>query len=330
MAIMILRRNFIIALGGATLGAPLVARAQTPAMPVIGFLNSTAPDIFLRRASAFRQGLGELGFIERRNVAIEYRWGENQPARLPPLASDLVHRHVDVIVASGGAISARTAKRATSTIPIVFEIGGDPITAGLVDNLRHPDGNITGISLNAVALVPRQLELLRELKPSVRTLAVLVNPNNPNSGSRARVETAARAVGLEPMFLNVTNETGFDAPFMALVERHADALLVGNDPFMINWRDKIVALASRFHLPTIFAFSDYVAAGGLISYGANIPDAYRQVGVYAGRILKGEKPADLPVMLVTKFDLVVNITTACALGIELPSALLARADKVVE
>jgi putative ABC transport system substrate-binding protein len=330
MAIMIPRRKFILALGGAALAAPLVARAQAPARPVIGFLNSTAPDQSLRRARAFRQGIGEAGFIEQRNVTIEYRWGENQPARLPQLASDFVRRGVDVIVASGGAISARTAKKATADIPIVFEIGGDPITAGLVDNLGHPGGNLTGISLNAVALAPRQLELLRELKPKAATIAVLINPNNPNSGTRARVETAARAIGLVPVFLNVTNEIGFDAPFMAMVEQHADALLVGNDPFMINWRDKIAALAARFRVPTIFAFGDYVAAGGLISYGANIPEAYRQVGLYTGRILKGEKPADLPVMVASKFDLVVNITTARALGIDLPSALLARADKVVE
>jgi putative tryptophan/tyrosine transport system substrate-binding protein len=330
MAIMIPRRQFIIGLGSAAIASPFVARAQVPAMPMIGFLNSTAPDQGLRRASAFRQGLGEAGFIERRNVRIEYRWGENQPARLPLLADDLVRRHVDVLIASGGAISARTAKQATSSIPIVFEIGGDPITAGLVENLDHPDGNLTGITLNAVALAAKQLELLRELQPKTMTVAVLSNPINPNSGTRARVEAAAHAIGMRAFFLNVTNEIGFDAPFMTLVEQHADALLVGNDPFLINWRDKIVALAARYKVPTIFAFSDYVAAGGLISYGANIPDAYRQVGVYTGRILKGEKPADMPVAVASKFDLVVNITAARVLGMDLSPALLARADKVVE
>ncbi len=308
----------------------LRARAQQAAMPVIGFVNSTAPDQSLRRASAFRQGLGEMGFVERRNVMIEYRWAENQVDRLPRLAADLVHRPVDVIATTGGTVSARAAKQATSTIPVVFEIGGDPIAAGLVDNLGRPGGNVTGISLNAVALAPKQLELLRELNPKATKIGVLINPDNPNSVTQGRVEAAARAIGLQTLFLNVTNETGFDAPFTALVQQHADALLVGNDPFLINWRDKIVALAAHHRVPTIFAFGDYAAAGGLISYGASIPDAYRHVGVYTGRILKGEKPADLPVIVSTKFELVINITTARTLRLDVPPALLARADRVIE
>jgi putative ABC transport system substrate-binding protein len=212
----------------------------------------------------------------------------------------------------------------------VFEIGGDPTVAGLVDNPGKPSGNVTGVSLNAAAIAPKQLELLRELKPKAATIAVLINPRNPNSGTRARIEAAARAVGMQTLFFNVTNEIGFDAPFISLVAQHADALLIGSDGFLINWRDKIVALAARHHVPTIYAFGDYVTAGGLISYGTNIPEAYRQVGLYVGRILKGEKPADLPVVTSTKFELVINISTARALGVDVPPALLARADHVVE
>jgi len=330
MTVTIGRRKFIAGLGGAAFAWPLAASAQQPAMPVIGFLNSTAPDPSLGRVAAFRRGLNEVGYVERQSVAIEYRWAENQVYQLPRLVADLVRRQVAVIATTGGTASALAVKRATSAIPVVFEIGGDPVTAGLVDDLGRPGGNLTGVSLNAVALAPKQLELLRELIPKASMVAVLVNPNNPTSGIQARVEAAARAIGMKALVLNVSNENGFDAPFMTLVQQRADALLVGNDPFFINWREKIVALAARYAVPTIYAFRGYAAAGGLMSYGASITDAYRQVGVYAGRILKGEKPADLPVVPSTKFELVINLTAARTLGFDLPPALLVRADEVIE
>jgi putative ABC transport system substrate-binding protein len=328
MAICIARRDAIIGAGAAALAWPLGARAQ--ATPVIGFINSTSPDQLLHRASAFRQGLGELGFVERRNVSIEYRWAENHVDRLPRMAADLVHRPVDLMVTTGGTISARAGKQASSTTPVVFEIGGDPVAAGLVGDIHHPGGNVTGVTLNAVDLAPRQLALVREVQPKAAKIGFLVNPDNPNTEPRTRLEAAAAAVGLQVIVINVTNETGFDAPFAALVQQRVDALLVGNDPFLINWRDKIVALAAHHRIPTVFAYADYVAAGGLISYGASIPEAYRQVGVYAGRILKGEKPGDLPVAVSSKFELVVNVVTARTLRIELPRELLARADRVIE
>ena len=330
MTVTIGRRTFIGGLGGSALAWPIAARAQRAAAPVIGFLSSTSPDQPLRRVAAFRQGLGDAGYAERESVAIEFRWAENQAYQLPRLAADLIRRQVAVIATTGGTAATLAAKQATSTIPIVFEIGGDPIAAGLVDNLSRPNGNLTGVSLNAAAVGPKQLDLLRELVPKAALVAVLVNPNNPNSGTRARVEAAAAAAGIKTLVLNVSNENGFDAPFTTLVRERADALVISNDPFFINWREKIIALAARHGVPTIYGFRDYAAAGGLMSYGPIIPDAYRQVGVYTGRILKGEKPADLPVVLSTKFELVINITTARTLGLNVPQPLLARADAVIE
>jgi putative ABC transport system substrate-binding protein len=332
MTITIGRRKFIAGLGGSAVGWPLAARAQQPAVPVIGFLSSTSPDQPLRRVAAFRQGLSEAGYEERerRNVAVEFRWAENQPSQLPRLAADLIRRQVAVIATTGGTAAALAAKQATSTIPIVFEVGGDPIAGGLVDSLSRPGGNLTGTSLNAAAVGPKQLDLLRELNPKAALVAVLVNPNNPNSGTLARVEAAARAAGMKTLVLNVSNENGFDAPFTMLVREHADALVVSNDPFFINWREKIIALAARHGVPTIYGFRDYAVAGGLMTYGPIVSDAYRQVGVYVGRILKGGKPADLPVVLSTKFELVINITTARTLGFNVPPSLLARADAVIE
>jgi len=330
MTVTIGRRTFIGGLGGSALAWPIAARAQRAAAPVIGFLSSTSPDQPLRRVAAFRQGLGDAGYAERESVAIEFRWAENQAYQLPRLAADLIRRQVAVIATTGGTAATLAAKQATSTIPIVFEIGGDPIAAGLVDNLSRPNGNLTGVSLNAAAVGPKQLDLLRELVPKAALVAVLVNPNNPNSGTRARVEAAAAAASIKTLVLNVSNENGFDAPFTTLVRERADALVISNDPFFINWREKIIALAARHAVPTIYGFRDYAAAGGLMSYGPIIPDAYRQVGVYTGRILKGEKPADLPVVLSTKFELVINITTARTLGLNVPQPLLARADAVIE
>jgi putative ABC transport system substrate-binding protein len=246
------------------------------------------------------------------------------------LAADLVRRQVAVIAAAGGTVSALAAKQATPAIPIVFEIGGDPVASGLVDNISRPSGNVTGVSMNAPAVGAKQLDLLRELVPKATLVAVLSNPSNPNSGTQARVEAAARIAGMKTLVLNVTNENGFDAPFMTLVQQRADALVVGNDPFFINWREKIIALAARYAVPTIYGFRDYAVAGGLMTYGPNVADAYRQVGVYVGRILGGEKPADLPVLLSNKFELAINVTTARTLGFSVPPSLLGRADAVIE
>jgi putative ABC transport system substrate-binding protein len=330
MTVSIGRRKFIAGLGGSALARPFVARAQQPAPPLIGFLSSTSPDPPLRRVAAFRQGLGEVGYPERGDVVIDFRWAENQAYQLPRMAVELVRRQVAVIATAGGTVAARAAKQATSTIPIVFEIGGDPIAADLVDQLNRPGGNLTGVSMNAPAVGATQLDLLRELVPKASLVAVLSNPNNPNSGTQARVEAAARIAGMNTLVVNVTNENGFDAPFITLVQQHADALVVGNDPFFINWREKIIALAARYAVPTIYGFRDYAVAGGLMTYGPLVPDAYRQVGVYVGRILKGEKPADLPVVLSTKFELVINITTARTLGFNVPPSLLTRATEVIE
>jgi ABC-type uncharacterized transport system substrate-binding protein len=324
------RREFITFFGSAA-AWPLAARAQRLAVPVIGFLNVTSPDPTLQRVAAFRRGLDELGYTQGQNVAIEFRWAENQPYQLPSLAADLVRRQVAVIAATGGIASAIAAKRATSTIPVVFEIGGDPIATGLVDSAGGSGGNLTGMSLNATELVRRQLDLLREFKPNASRVAVLLNPDNANSGSQqARVEAEARAAGMQTLLLNVGKASGFDAPFRTLVERRADALFVTNDPFFLEWRQKIISLAEFHSVPTIYPLRAYAAAGGLMSYGASIIDGYHQVGVYVGRILKGEKPGDLPVVNSTKFKLAINITTARALGVELPPALLSRADEVLE
>jgi putative ABC transport system substrate-binding protein len=323
------RRDFITLVGGAA-AWPLAARAQQPAMPVIGFLNSTSPDPSLQRAAAFRQGLNDVGFVDRQNVAIVFRWAEFQDYQLPKLAADLVRQPVTVIAATGSTASALAAKGATSTIPIVFEIGGDPITAGLVDDLNRPGGNLTGVSLNAAVLGQSQLNLVRELIPKASTVAVFVNPNNPNSGTPARIEVAARALGIRTLVLNVSRESGFDQPFATLVQQHADALLVGNDPFFLEWRAKIISLAERFAVPTIYSSRAYVAAGGLMSYGISITEGYHQVGVYVGRILKGDKPAELPVVHTIKFKSAINITTARTLHFDVPLALLTRADEVIE
>jgi putative ABC transport system substrate-binding protein len=324
------RRQFITLLGGAAATWPLASHAQQPTVPVIGFLNSTSPDPSLRRAAAFRQGLNDVGFVDRQNVAIVFRWAEFQDYQLPKLAADLVRQPVTVIAATGSTASALAAKGATSTIPIVFEIGGDPITAGLVDDLNRPGGNLTGVSLNATALGQSQLNLVRELIPKASTVAVFVNPNNPNSGTPARIEAAARALGIRTLVLNVSRESGFDQPFATLVQRHADALLVSNDPFFLEWRAKIISLAERFAVPTIYSSRAYVAAGGLMSYGMSITEGYHQVGVYVGRILKGDKPAELPVAHTIKFKSAINITTARKLHFDVPLALLARADEVIE
>lgn len=324
------RRELITLLGGAAIAWPLAARAQGGATAVVGFINGTSPDPTLQRAAAFRQGLSEAGFIDRKNLAIEFRWGNFQDYQLPRLAADLVRARVAVIAATGSTATALAVKRATATIPIVFEIGGDPIAAGLVDNLEHPGGNLTGVSLNAAALGQNQLNLLRELVPKASTVAIFVNPANPNSGTRAGFEATARAAGLRTLILNVNGESGIDQPFAMLSAQHADALLVGNDPFFLEWRSKIIALAESYGVPTIYSSRAYVAGGGLVSYGASTTDAYHQVGAYVGRLITGAKPAELPVVSSMSFKLAINMTTARSLNLDVAPAVLARADEVIE
>jgi putative tryptophan/tyrosine transport system substrate-binding protein len=323
------RRNVLIFLGSAAAAWPLAARAEGHS-PIIGFLNSASPDPTLQRVAAFRKGLSEMGF-ERQNAPIEFRWAENQIYRLPGMAADLVRRHVTIIAATGSTASALAAKQATSTIPIVFEIGGDPIAAGLVDSPDVSGGNVTGVSLNIAALTQHQFELLREVFPKASTVAVFLNPDNRNSpAQKARVEAAARAVGLQTLMLDVSKESGFERPFMTLQQRGADALFVGNDPYFLEWRQEIVSLAAVHSMPTIYASRAFVVAGGLMSYGASLSDGYHQVGLYVGRILKGEKPSDLPVVNSTKFQFAINLTTAWSLGLNPPAALLSRADEVMQ
>ena len=323
------RRDFITLVAGAAAGWPLAARAQPPDGRTIGFLNSTSPDPSLQRTAAFRRGLNELGYVERRNLEIEFRWAGNQTRELPRLAADLVRRQVAVIVATGSTASALAAKRATSTIPIVFEVGRDAVAAGLIDS-PGAGGNLTGISLNVEMLAQAQLDLVREVIPKASRVAVFVNPENPNPEAQARLEAAAGPLGMQILALNASPGGGFDLPFMRLVQQRADALLVENDSLFLEWRQKIISLAEYHAVPTIYASRAYPAAGGLMSYGASIIEGYHQVGVYVGRILNGDKPSDLPVVRSTKFELVINITTARTLGMNLPQALLSRANEVIE
>jgi putative tryptophan/tyrosine transport system substrate-binding protein len=325
------RRAFIGLLGGAA-AWPLAARAQQAAMPVIGFLNSGPPDTNADRVRAFRQGLKDVGYVQGENVAIEYRWAENQNDRLPALAAELVRRKVAAIVATGGTLPALAAKAATTTIPIVFGVGDDPVRLGLVASLARPAGNATGINFFLGELTAKRLELLRELVPAAAYVVVLVNPANAaRAESTTRdAEKAAQAMALQIKVFMASTSGEIHATFESLAREQPDALFVGSDPFFTIRRVQLATLAARHGLPAAFASRDNVEVGGLMSYGTNINDAFRQNGVYTGRILNGEKPAELPVVQSTKFELVINLPTAKALGLDVPPTLLARADEVIE
>jgi putative ABC transport system substrate-binding protein len=322
------RREIVTLLCGAAMW-PLAARAQQKAMPVIGYLGAGAPGPSAPFAAAFREGLGELGYVERKNVAIEYRFAEGRDDQQPLLAADLVARKVDVIVAFGGG-APRAAKAASQTIPIVFAIGGDPVAVGLVASLARPGGNVTGVSWLGGELTSKRLELVSELVPNARAIALLVNPNNPQTRMVEEMQEAARAKGLQLPILHAGNESEIDSAFASLIESKADAIVVTAEPFINSRRQQIVALAARHGVPAIYGIREYADAGGLISYGASLKAAYRLVGVYAGRILKGAKPADLPVQQSAVFELVVNLNTAKALGLTVPPSILSRADQVIE
>jgi putative tryptophan/tyrosine transport system substrate-binding protein len=323
------RREFITLLGGAAAMWPVPAGAQQPAMLVIGFLNPTSPDAFQDRLRGFRQGLKDTGYVEGENVAIEYRWADNQTDRLPALAAELVRRRVAVIV--GNTPSAFAAKAATTTIPIVFIVAEDPVRLGLVASLARPGGNLTGVNFFTGELVAKRLELLRELVPRAARVAVLVNPAGPDAETTLKdVEPAARAIGLQIPVLNASTSREINAAFATFVRERPDALFVGGDPFFSSRRVQLVHLVAHYSIPMATSFREIAEVGGLMSYGANILDAYRQVGIYAGRILKGAKPADLPVVQSGKFELVINAQTAGMLGLSVPSTLLATADEVIE
>ena len=329
MASYIERRKFLATLGGAAAAWPLAARAQQP-RPVIGFLGEQTPELFVSRLRAFRQGLADSGYSEGGNVSVEYHWARGQDDRLPALAADLVRQQVAVI-ATTSTSSALAAKAATTTVPIVFATGSDPVRDGLVGSLNRPGGNVTGVSFLAGALGAKRLDLLRQLVPKVTTIGVLVNPDSRETVAERRdVEAAAQAIQQQLIVLELGSDREIEPAFATLVQRGAGALFIGTGAFMNSRRERLVALSAQHRIPAIYALRESVATGGLMSYGTSITDAYRQVGIYTGGILKGEKPADLPVMQSTKFEFVINLRTAKALGLEIPPALLALADEVIE
>jgi len=325
------RRDFITLLFGTMATWPLAARAQQPSMPVIGFLHSSSADGFSHQVAALHQALKEGGFFEGQNIAIEFRWAEDRYERLPALAAELVGQRVAVIFAAGGNVSAVAAKAATSTIPIVFPAVADPVGGGLVVSLNRPGGNVTGMAALSAELDAKRMELLREFLPGAKVIGALLNPNRPNPAVQLKgVQVAAQAVGWQLVVLNVATERDIETAFSALVQQRADALLVTADPFLTRRSEQIAALAARHAIPTVYPWRDSVPIGGLISYSTSLSDAYRHAVLYVVRILKGEKPADLPVLQPTKFELVINLKTAKALGLTVPPTLLARADEVIE
>ena len=323
------RRDFIILFGGAAAAWPLAARAQQPAMPVIGFLGSASPAPYARMVAAFRQGLSEAGYVEGRNAVIEFRWAEGQYDRLAAMAAELVRRQVAVIFANTPGVQAVMA--ATKTIPIVFAVAGDPVKDGLVASLSRPGGNVTGVTELGVEVASKRLQLLHELIPTATIMALLVNPTSPFAETTSReLEAASRTLGLQLNVLHASTPRDIDDAFATLVEMQVGALVIGSDPFFNSHREQLAALTVRHAVPAIYEIREFAAAGGLMSYGASLPDAYRLAGVYVGRVLKGEKPADLPVQQATKVDLIINLRTAKALGLRVPPTLLATADEVIE
>jgi putative ABC transport system substrate-binding protein len=324
------RRDFIAIVGGAA-AWPLTALAQQPAMPMIGYLSSRSPGEAAALVVAFRKGLGEAGYVEGQNVAIEYRWAEGQYDRLPALAADLAQRGVAVLVTTGGEPSALAAKAATSTIPIVFTVGGDPVKIGLVESLNRPGGNATGISLLTTTPESKRLGLLHELVPGAKVVGVLIDPNYQEAEAQAReLRDAAATIGQRIFIAYAKSDSELTSAFETLVRERADALLVSADPFFDTRRDRIIAFAAEHRMPAVYQFRQYAVGGGLMSYGVSLPDGYSQVGNYAGRILKGAKPADLPIVQSIRFEFVINLKTAKTLGLEVPAMLLARADEVIE
>jgi putative tryptophan/tyrosine transport system substrate-binding protein len=323
------RREFITLLGGAT-AWPMAARAQQPVMSVVGFLHYASPGTFAHIAEAVRRGLKEVGYVEGQNVTIEYRWANGHYDRLPALAAELVERQVTVITA-GGNVAAQAAKAATAVIPIVFTSGADPVWSGLVASLSRPGANLTGASLVAAELAVKRLEVIRELLPHARVVALIVNPNYPGAESEmAEVEAAGPVIGLQIQKAKAGDVSALETAFAAISQMRVDAVTVGTDGFFVNQREQIASLAARYAVPGIYPFPDFPAAGGLASYGASLADAYRQAGVYTGRVLKGAKPADLPITQPVKFELVINLKTAKALGLTIPPTILSRADEVIE
>jgi len=325
------RRTFIGGVASALLAAPRTAQAQTSAIPVVGFLSSAQPAPYTPFVAAFRQGLNEAGYVEGKDVAIEFRWAEGHYDRLPTLASDLVRRQVAVLVAIGGNAPVLAAKTVTATIPIVFLSGGDPVKAGIVASLNRPGGNVTGVNVIFTALVPKDLEFLHQLVPKAAKISALVNPNYPDVElQRRELQETAAVIKQQIRVVSAGRERDIDSAFTTFVRQKTDALLVANDPFFLSRRDQIVALAARHAIPAIYSERQYTVAGGLMSYGPSLTDAFHRGGIYAGKILKGTKPGDLPVEQPTKYELVINLKTAKALGLAIPPSLLQRADQVIE
>jgi putative tryptophan/tyrosine transport system substrate-binding protein len=326
------RREFITLLGGAAAVSPFAAYAQQPRMPVIGFLSIRSPDTDAQFTVSFHQGLSAGGFVEGRNVAVEYRYAQGQPSRLPSLASDLVRRQVAIIVTTGGGQAALAAKSATTTIPIVFSIGADPVKAGLVPSLNRPGGNLTGVTTSYDESAPKRLGLLREILPKPTIIGVLVNPADPitSTGEMNEMRGAASAVGQQIEIFQASAERDIDAAFATLIDMRANALVVAPDALFATQARQLIALATRHAIPTLYWRREFAQAGGLMSYGSNLADALHAIGVYTARILKGEKPGDLPVQQPTKFELVVNVKAAKAIGLTIPESFLARADEVIE